>query len=128
MQRREELSGLRQQVSWTVCRRALLERGLFQGQGMESAPLVLQRRRCGKAGCVCRGGQGHGPYLYRVKVSGSRRRLEYVPGPEVAAARRARQAYDDHQRNLDEYTKLNREIERLFTAMAGAVCVQGGNN
>ena len=85
---------------------------------MDGARLVLQRRRCGKAGCECRAREGHGPYLYRVKVFGSKRRLEYVPRAEAAAARRARQAYDEHQRNLTEYAKLNREIEGLFTMIA----------
>lgn len=125
MQMREQVSKLRQQVSQQMCRRALLERNLFQGQGLDGARLVSQRRRCGKASCGCRDGQGHGPYLYRVKVSAGKRSLVYIPEPQVAAAYQARQAYEDHQRNLAEYASLNREIERLFTAIASGETHQG---
>ena len=128
MQEREQLSKLRQQVSQQVRRRALLERNLFPGQGLDGARLVSQRRRCGKAGCGCRDGQGHGPYLYRVKVSAGKRCLEYLPEPQAAAARQARQAYEDHQRNLAEYARLNREIERLFTILASGETLQGSEN
>lgn len=128
MQNREQLSKLRQQVSQRMRRRAQLERNLFQGQGLDGARLVSQRRRCGKASCGCRDGQGHGPYLYRVKVSAGKRCLEYVPGPQVVAARQARQAYEDHQRNLAEYASLNREIEGLFTTLASGETHQGSGN
>lgn len=128
MQKREQVSKLRQQVSQRMRRRTLLEQGLFQRQELDGARLVSQRRRCGKASCGCRDGQGHGPYLYRVKVSAGKRCLEYIPEPQVAAARQARQAYEDHQRNLAEYTDLNREIERLFTAIASGQTHQGSGN
>lgn len=128
MQRREQLSKLRQQVSQRVSRRVLLERALFQGQGLDASRLVLEHRRCGKAGCGCRDGQGHGPYLYRVKVSEGKRRLEYIPEPQVAAAHQARQAYEAHQRNLSEYVKLNREIEELFTSIASREDRQGSGS
>lgn len=128
MQKREQLSRLRQQVSQRTRRRALLEKDLFQGQGLDASRLVLQPRRCGKAGCGCRDGQGHGPYLYRVKVSAGKRRLEYIPEPQEAAAHHARQAYEAHQRNLSEYAKLNREIEGLFTTIASGEDRQGSES
>ena len=125
MQKREQLSELRQQVSRRMRRRALLEKNLFQGQGLDGARLVSERRRCGKTSCGCRDGQGHGPYLYRVRVAAGKRRLEYVPEPQVAAVYQARQAYEGHRRNLAEYTRLNREIERLFTSIASGEGHQG---
>ena len=128
MQKTNEVSQLRQQASWKVSRRALLERELFRGQGLDGSQLVWQRRRCGKAGCRCGDGEGHGPYLYRVRASGSRRRLLYVPAPQTAAAQQARQAYEDHQRNLAEYMKLNREIEELFGTIATSGAAQGSEN
>ncbi len=118
MQKPEQLSKQRQQVSQRLRHRALLERELFQGQGLDGARLVSQRRRCGKASCACQDGQGHGPYLYRVKVSAGKRRLQYIPAPLVAAAFQARQAYAAHQANLVKYAMLNREIESLFKAIA----------
>lgn len=124
MQKPDELSRLRQAVSREVRQRTLLERELFRGQTFNDAPLVWQRRRCGKTGCRCQDGPGHGPYLYRVKLVEGKRHLEYIPGPEVAAACQARQAYEEHQRKLGEYQNLNREIEQHLAALSSSLVSQ----
>ena len=42
-------------------------------------------RRCGKAGCHCATGAGHGPYVYRYWAEGGKTRREYVgKGPAPA--------------------------------------------
>jgi len=38
----------------------------------------LQRVRCGKAGCKCAKGQGHGPYWYAFWTAGGRTRSQYI--------------------------------------------------
>lgn len=41
--------------------------------------LVSQGRRCSSAGCRCRRGELHGPYLYLALYAGGRNRTLYVP-------------------------------------------------
>ena len=41
--------------------------------------LVRQGRRCSSAGCRCRRGELHGPYLYLALYLGGRSRTLYVP-------------------------------------------------
>jgi hypothetical protein len=77
---------------------------------MLSGSLVNQTRRCGKPGCGCVDGDGHGPYTYlRVRAAG-RARLRYVPSAlvPVVARRLARTA--TFEMVLAEISAINTEL------------------
>jgi hypothetical protein len=44
-----------------------------------------ERVRCGKGGCWCAEGAGHGPYTYRYWKENGRLRKQYVKRPDAAA-------------------------------------------
>ncbi len=53
-----------------------------------SGSLVSQTRRCGKPGCRCADGDGHGPYTYLSVRVGGAVRLRYVSAGQLSAVRR----------------------------------------
>jgi len=49
--------------------------------------LAEQARRCGKPGCGCAEGAGHGPYVYFTPKPAGRGRSKYVPANLLVAVR-----------------------------------------
>jgi len=75
-----------------LARRRRLARSLVALDRVLLGSLVAQTRRCGKAGCRCTSGSGHGPYTYftprRAYFTPRRggRGMRYVPVAQVAPA------------------------------------------
>jgi Family of unknown function (DUF6788) len=75
--------------------------------------LIERYKRCGKPGCKCAQGRGHGPkYYLSVSQSGSTPRLDYVPceyqEQVIEYVHNYRQARDI----LKEICAINRELLR----------------
>ena len=75
-------------VRQLLARRRALAARLGDVQEVLSGSLAEQTRRCGKAGCRCASGQGHGPYSYFTPRAGGRSRPGYVPSGLVEVVRR----------------------------------------
>jgi Family of unknown function (DUF6788) len=75
-----------------------------------SGSLVTQSRRCGKAGCRCVTGDGHGPYTYLSSAGDGAARLRYVPKEQVEAVTRRLSATAALQRLLAEISAINAEL------------------
>jgi hypothetical protein len=60
-------------------RRRRLAASLERPEAELPGSLVRQGRRCSSAGCRCRRGELHGPYLYLAVYVGGRSRTLYVP-------------------------------------------------
>src|SRR5260370_1315281 len=70
-------------------RRRRLARALADPETTLRGTLLDQRRRCGKPGCRCAGGQLHGPYTYlSVGPPAGQARLLYLPAALAGAVRR----------------------------------------
>src|SRR5260370_25348754 len=69
-------------------RRALATR-LGDVERVLAGSLAEQTRRCGKPGCRCAAGEGHGPYAYFTPRPAGRGRLRYVPAALTGAGRRS---------------------------------------
>ncbi|MFC1707836.1 DUF6788 family protein [Planctomycetota bacterium] len=75
--------------------------------------LIERYQRCGKPGCKCAQGQGHGPkYYLSVSMPGSRPQLDYVPlayheqvEEYLSNFRRAREV-------MEEICRINSELLR----------------
>ena len=75
--------------------------------------LIERYKRCGKPGCKCAQGRGHGPKHYlSVSRTGARPEMDYVP---QAYSDQATQYLDNYRRIrtiLDELGAINRELLR----------------
>lgn len=82
---------------------------------------TLRRRylRCGKAGCHCRKGRGHGPFLYlNVTLGVGRTRQITIHPADWALALRYAQNYHRMQEVLEAVSTLNRKLleDRMLSA------------
>jgi hypothetical protein len=76
---------------------------------------TLRRRyvRCGKEGCHCRKGRGHGPFLYlSVTLAVGRTEQITIATPDVSLARRLLAKYARVGRLLEVVSAVNRELLR----------------
>jgi hypothetical protein len=93
-------------------RRALLRR-LPRIEAILKGSLIERYKACGKPGCKCARGRGHGPkYYLSISRTGQRPQMDYVP----QAYRDRVQAYLDNYRLvrqiLDEICQINQELLR----------------
>jgi len=94
-------------------RRAALLRRLPPLKTILRGSLIERYKRCGKPGCRCAKGPGHGPKLYlSVSQSGARPVMEYVP---TAYQEQVRAFLENHRQAravLDEICEINLELLR----------------
>jgi hypothetical protein len=91
-------------------RRRRLAARLSDPTVMLSGSLVSQTRRCGKPGCRCADGDGHGPYTYLSVRTGGSARLRYVPAAQVSAVRRRLQRTAVFEALLEQICAINAEL------------------
>ena len=75
--------------------------------------LVERYKRCGKPGCKCANGPGHGPKYY-LTVSYPKRRpeMDYVPADLQEKVKEYRENYRKVKQILEELSEINRELLR----------------
>jgi hypothetical protein len=75
--------------------------------------LVERYKRCGKAGCRCMTGKGHGPKYY-LTMSLGKGKLDaiYVPQDQVDRVRTYVHNYQRFQEQFKELCDINRELLR----------------
>ena len=75
--------------------------------------LIERYKRCGKPGCKCAHGRGHGPkYYLSVSQSGSRPRMDYVPCEYLQQVLRYVENYRLVRETLKQICAINRELLR----------------
>jgi hypothetical protein len=92
-------------------RRRRLARALADPETTLRGTVLDQRRRCGKPGCRCAGGEPHGPYTYlSVGRSAGQARLLYVPAAIAGAVRRRVQLTEAAEIALAGISAVNLEL------------------
>ena len=74
--------------------------------------LVRQGRRCSSAGCRCRRGELHGPYLYLALYVGGRNRTLYVPAASEPSLVDCVEVTHANEAALEEIARVNVELLR----------------
>ena len=97
-------------VRQLLARRRALAARLGDVQEMLSGSLAEQPRRCGKAGCRCATGEGHGPYSYFTPRAAGRSQSRYVPSGLVEIVRRYLQHGEAAEAVLAEISAVNAEL------------------
>src|SRR5437867_12572054 len=75
-----------------------------------SGSLVSQTRRCGKPGCQCADGDGHGPYTYLSIRAGGNTRLRYVPSAQIPVVQRRLKRTAVFEAVLAQISAINIEL------------------
>jgi hypothetical protein len=75
--------------------------------------LIERFKRCGRSGCHCADGRGHGPKLYlSVSVSGERPQMDYVPNARGDEVREMVDNFNKAREILNEICAINTELLR----------------
>src|SRR6516225_6480343 len=80
--------------------------------------LIERYKPCGKPGCKCARGPGHGPkYYLSVSFPGLRPQMDYVPQESYAQASEFLANYHRVRQILEEICEINRELLRRRAAL-----------
>ena len=80
--------------------------------------LIERFKRCGKPGCKCADGPGHGPkYYLSVSYSGLRPQMDYVPQELYAQTAEFLANYHRARVILEAICEINRELLRRREAL-----------
>jgi hypothetical protein len=92
-------------------RRKALLRQLPPLNAILRGSLIERYKRCGKPGCKCAEGRGHGPkYYLSVSYPGLRPQMDYVPQEYYEQTSEFIANYHRARENLEEICEINREL------------------
>jgi hypothetical protein len=99
-------------------RRTALMRQLPPLQAILRGSLIERYKRCGKPGCKCADGPGHGPkYYLSVSYPGLRPQMDYVPQESYAQTAELLANYHRTREILEQICEINRELLRRREAL-----------
>jgi len=99
-------------------RRQVLLRQLPPLKAILRGSLIERYKRCGKPGCKCADGPGHGPkYYLSVSYSGLRPQMDYVPQESHAQIAGSVANYHRAREILEAISEINRELLRRREAL-----------
>jgi len=99
-------------------RRDSLLRQLPSLQAILRGSLIERYKRCGKPGCKCADGPGHGPkYYLSVSYPGLRPQMDYVPQEAYAQTAEFLANYHRAREILEAICEINRELLRRREAL-----------
>lgn len=94
-------------------RRRRLLRQLPPLERLLRGSLVERYKRCGRPGCHCADGPGHGPKFYlSISATGERPRMDYVPNAAQAQTRQYLANFHKVREVLNEICAINAELLR----------------
>ena len=80
--------------------------------------LIERYKRCGKPGCKCADGPGHGPkYYLSVSYPGLRPKMDYVPQEACKQVSELLANYQRAREILEDISEINRELLRRREAL-----------
>lgn len=94
-------------------RRHKLIRDMPPLESIARGSLIERFKRCGRPGCHCADGRGHGPKHYlSVSVSGERPQMDYVPAARAEEVRAMVDNFNRARAILNEICAINTELLR----------------
>lgn len=99
-------------------RRNALVRQLPPLKSILRGSLIERYKRCGRPGCKCADGSGHGPkYYLSVSYSGQRPQMDYVPQDAYEQTAEYLANYHRSREILETICEINRELLRRREAL-----------
>jgi hypothetical protein len=99
-------------------RRAQLLKQMPALETLLRGSLIERYKRCGKPGCKCAHGPGHGPkYYLSVSFPGRRPQMDYVPQADYTDVAEHLANYHRVREIIEEICEINRELLRRREAL-----------
>jgi hypothetical protein len=109
-----EAAALRKQVQKHLARQRELVRALLAVREQVQGSVFERYGRCGKGGCACRDGKGHGPYYVLSSKGEQGSGFVYLDRDQARQARQLVEASRDFRQGLGELKVLNDELVDLL--------------
>lgn len=115
-----------QRVRRLLTRQRALVSSLLELRGQLRGSVFTRYGTCGKAGCACRDGQGHGPYFVLSTRSGGAGGFAYLDARQAAEARRRVAGYRRFRSGMRRLKTLNGELLEALKRYQEAVARREG--
>jgi len=99
-------------------RRNVLVRQLPPLKSILRGSIIERYKRCGKPGCKCADGPGHGPkYYLSISYPGQRPQMDYIPQEDYGKTAELIANYHRAREFLETICEINRELLRRREAL-----------
>ena len=99
-------------------RRNVLVRQLPPLKSILRGSIIERYKRCGKPGCKCADGPGHGPkYYLSISYPGQRPQMDYIPQEDYGQTAELIANYHRAREILETICEINRELLRRREAL-----------
>jgi hypothetical protein len=105
---------IRQRVRERLAEQRGLVAGLLRLRAQLKGSLIVRYARCGKPGCACRAGRGHGPYYVLSTRSGGQGGFAYLEAGRAGRARLLVAQHREFGRRLRRLRRVNGELVALL--------------
>jgi hypothetical protein len=112
--RTSEADRLRARVREHLAEQRALVASLLRLREQVAGSLFVRYGQCGKAGCACREGRGHGPYYVLSHRRRGRATFDYLDPAGARAARRGLLRYRRFRQGLRRLQRLNVALVELL--------------
>jgi hypothetical protein len=119
-------AGLRKQVQRQLARQRVLVKELLGLREQVQGSVFARYGTCGKAGCACRSGRGHGPYVVLSTRGRGRSTFVYLPRDKASQARQLVAAARSYRQGMAQLKALNETLLGLMRRYQRAVTRVGG--
>lgn len=116
---------LRQRVRTRLREQRTLVQALLRQREQLQGSLFTRYGRCGKQGCACREGRGHGPYHVLSTRSAGRGGFVYLDGDQARQARALVRRQREFRAGLRRLNALNLELVTLLRRYQQALLRKG---
>jgi hypothetical protein len=122
---RNDPDEIRRRVRVRLAEQRKVVRALIEARAQLPGSLFVRYGRCGKEGCACRRGPGHGPYYILSRRSGGRGGFAYLDAARARAARGLVARARGFRRDMRRLQKINLELLDLLRRYQLGMARQG---
>ena len=122
----DEADDLRRRVQARLREQRRVVATLLQARAQVPGSLFMRYGQCGKAGCACRRGPGHGPYYVLSQRSRGKGGFAYLDAPRAREARALVARARAFRVGLRRLQRLNLELLDLLRRYQIAMARRGG--
>lgn len=122
----DEPDDLRRRVRARLAEQRRLVRSLLEARAQLPGSLFTRYGRCGKEGCACRRGAGHGPYYVLSQRSGGKGAFAYLDAQRAREAKGLVARARTFRVDLRRLQRLNLELIDLLRRYQIAMARRGG--
>ncbi len=120
-----EVERLRQRAQRLLAAQRAQVRVLLGLRELLGGSLVVRYATCGKEGCACHEGPGHGPYYVLSTRSGGQGGYAYLQASQVRCARQLVRRHRQYREGLQRLKKINEELVSALTRYRTAMSRRG---